>query len=149
MKIEDEHTSSEAHFEEPPLGVPEPYKRLKVEQNVLENSMPLTTKIEETEKKREKKKQTKVSKKAMLVQGAASAVLAVSGGIGLMAATGIHGNQQSTSLMQIPEESFIQDFDFVGNKELEILPPCEVNQHHFSLDDTYLTYDVRDSYITR
>lgn len=46
-------------------------------------------------------------------------------------------------------DSFTQDFDFVHNESLKILPcPCDPN-HHFSLDDTYMNYDLRESYLTR
>lgn len=43
---------------------------------------------------------------------------------------------------------FSGDFDFVHNEDLKILPPIiGEGSHHFSLEDTYMTFDLRESYL--
>jgi hypothetical protein len=79
-------------------------------------------------------------------------------GLGVMAVTQGAGSStlQSQALTQVKNEFMpekteaFQDFDFVHNESLEILPcPCEPGHHNFSLDDTYMNFDMRESYLTR
>ena len=46
-------------------------------------------------------------------------------------------------------QPFSGDFDFVHNEDLKILPQSMGGGNNFSLEETYMTYDVRESYLQR
>lgn len=94
-------------------------------------------------------KPKKTTKKNKLVRGATAVI-----GLGVMAATNFTGNKAvpSQALVQVDNQFMAERtegaFDMAAYGDGYPPCPCDPNQH-FNLDDTYLTFDVRDSYITR
>jgi len=82
---------------------------------------------------------------------------AIIASLGFLAAAnkGHSGISESQALVEVKndyssfvEPNFDKDFDFV-HTDMKILPPATFESLQFSLDDTYLNYDVRDSYLQR
>ena len=127
-----------------------PYKRQKVANTDNQDSIEESVKTIATPST--KKRETK-ARRHKLIRGA-TALLGV--GIAAVAQT-TQGNRASSALVQVNDEylhersPFDINYDFVQNHGMQVLPcPCECNGgHDFSLDDTYLALDVRDSYLTR
>lgn len=87
-----------------------------------------------------------------MVKGATAIIAS----LGIISAAQQAGQPQSQALVEVKSENLIdrskvfqRDFDFVHNEELKILPPIGGGDNPFSLEETYLNFDVRDSYLTR
>jgi hypothetical protein len=47
------------------------------------------------------------------------------------------------------DSAFTKDFNVVHSEELKTMPQSGIDSFNFSLDDAYLSFDIRDSYLQR
>ena len=133
---------------------PASYKRIKTDESQGTN---VSAKMIEPSAKPEKtKRATQSTKRVTKLAKGASAIIA---SLGFMAAANQAGGttKHSQALVEVKNEymppehqPFSGDFDFVHNEDLKIIAPMiGSGGHYFSLDDTYMSFDIRESYLQR